>query len=68
MPPLALLFGVPLYVDPEVLLHETVVFAAGSQTQSVKLRTKDLLQFQQEQVTTAPLTKQAEEDHKDWIR
>ena len=67
MPPLALLLGVPLYVDPEVLLHETVVFAAGSQTQSVKLRTKDLLQFQREQVTTAPLTRQAEEDHKDWL-
>jgi prolyl-tRNA editing enzyme YbaK/EbsC (Cys-tRNA(Pro) deacylase) len=44
MPPLALLFGASLYVDPEVLHHDTVVFAAGSQTQSVRL-TKDLLQF-----------------------
>jgi Ala-tRNA(Pro) deacylase len=67
MPPLALLLGAPLYVDPEVLRHDTVVFAAGSQTQSVRLRTKDLLQFQQERVTTAPLAKQAEEDHKDWL-
>jgi prolyl-tRNA editing enzyme YbaK/EbsC (Cys-tRNA(Pro) deacylase) len=29
--------GGPLYVDPEVLQHEMVVFAAGSQTESVKL-------------------------------
>jgi Ala-tRNA(Pro) deacylase len=67
MPPLALLLGAPLYVDPEVLRHDTVVFAAGSQTQSVRLRTEDLLQFQQERVTTVPLARQAEEDHKDWL-
>jgi Ala-tRNA(Pro) deacylase len=67
LPPLALLLGGPLYVDPEVLQHETVVFAAGSQTESVKLRTADLFQFQQEQVTTAPLTRQADEDDKEWL-
>jgi hypothetical protein len=44
-----------------------VVFAAGSQTESVKLRTADLLRFQQEQVTTAPLTRQADEDDKEWL-
>jgi hypothetical protein len=54
-------------VDPEVLQHETVVFAAGSQTESVKLRTVDLFQFQQEQVTSAPLTRQADEDDKEWL-
>jgi prolyl-tRNA editing enzyme YbaK/EbsC (Cys-tRNA(Pro) deacylase) len=42
LPPLALLLGGPLYVDPEVL--------------------------QQEQVTTAPLTRQADEDDKEWLR
>jgi Ala-tRNA(Pro) deacylase len=68
LPPLALLLGGPLYVDPEVLQHDTVVFAAGSQTESVKLRTADLLRFQREQVTTAPLIRQADDDdHKDWL-
>ncbi|HZC99349.1 MAG TPA: YbaK/EbsC family protein [Actinomycetes bacterium] len=68
LPPLALLLGGPLYVDPEVLQHDTVVFAAGSQTESVKLRTADLLRFQQEQVTSAPLARQADEDDKEWLR
>lgn len=67
MPPLALLLGAPLYVDPEVLRHDTVVFAAGSQTQSVRLTTRDLLRFQRERVTTAPLAMRADEDHKDWL-
>jgi len=67
MPPLALLLGAPLYVDPEVLRNDTVVFAAGSQTQSVRLTTNDLLQFQRQRVRTVPLAKRAEEDHKDWI-
>jgi prolyl-tRNA editing enzyme YbaK/EbsC (Cys-tRNA(Pro) deacylase) len=62
-----LLLGGPLYVDPEVLQHEMVVFAGGSQTESVKLRTADLLRFQQEQVTTVPLTRQADEDDKEWL-
>ena len=31
------------------------------------LRTADLFQFQQEQVTTAPLTRQADEDDKEWL-
>ena len=30
LPPLGSLLGAPLYVDQEVLQHETVVFAAGS--------------------------------------
>jgi Ala-tRNA(Pro) deacylase len=67
MPPLALLLGAPLYVDPEVLRNDTVVFAAGSQTQSVRLTTNDFLQFQRQRVRTVPLAKRAEEDHKDWI-
>jgi Ala-tRNA(Pro) deacylase len=66
LPPLGSLLGVPLYVDQEVLQHETVVFAAGSQTESVQLRTADLLQH--EQVTTLPLIKQADENDKDWLQ
>src|SRR5262245_1123102 len=66
LPPLGSLLGAPLYVDQEVLQHETVVFAAGSQTESVQLRTADLLQH--EQVTARPLIKHADENDKDWVR
>src|SRR5215467_3950776 len=66
LPPLGSLLGVPLYVDQEVLQHETVVFAAGSQTESVQLNTADLLQH--EQVRAVPLVKHAEENDKDWLR
>jgi Ala-tRNA(Pro) deacylase len=55
LPPLGSLHGVPTYVDPEVMRHDTVVFAAGTQTESVKVRTGDL--FRNEPVTTAPLTR-----------
>ena len=66
LPPLGSLLGAPLFVDQEVLGHDTVVFAAGSQTESVQLLTADLLQH--EQVTALPLIKQADEDDKDWVR
>ena len=66
LPPLGSLLGVPLYVDQEVLAHERVVFAAGSQTESIQLRTADLLRH--EQVTAVPLIKHADEDDKDWLR
>src|SRR5262250_2979815 len=64
LPPLGSLLGAPLYLDQELLQHETVVFAAGSQTESVQLRTADLLQH--EQVTALPLIKHADENGKDW--
>jgi len=66
LPPLGSLLGAPLYVDQEVLQHETVVFAAGSQTESVQLKTADLLQH--EQATPLPLIKQADDNDKDWLR
>ena len=66
LPPLGSLLGAPLYVDQELLQHETVVFAAGSQTESVQIKTADLLQH--EQVTALPLIKHADEDDKDWLR
>ena len=66
LPPLGSLLGAPLYVDQEVLQHETVVFAAGSQTESVRLTTADLLRH--EQVTALPLIRQADEEDKDWVR
>jgi Ala-tRNA(Pro) deacylase len=66
LPPLGSLLGAPLYVDQNVLQHETVVFAAGSQTESVQLKTADLLQH--EQVTALPLIKHADDNDKGWLR
>jgi len=66
LPPLGSLLGAPLYVDQQVPRHETVVFAAGSQTESVQLRTADLLQH--EPVTALPLIQQPDENDKDWLR
>jgi len=42
LPPLGALIGAEVYVDSEVLRHETVAFAAGSQTESVSMRTQEL--------------------------
>ena len=58
LPPLGALVGAAVYVDPEVLRHDTVAFAAGTQTESVKMRTRDL--FGGEQVTTVPLVRRPE--------
>lgn len=55
LPPLGSLFGIPVYVDPEVLSHETVVFAAGTQRESVRVRTQDL--FGEEEVRVVSLTR-----------
>lgn len=65
LPPLGSLLRAKVYVDPEVMDHDTVVFAAGSQTESVKIRTEDL--FRDEPVTVAPLSRHAEEDDKELI-
>jgi len=66
LPPLGSLPGAPLYAGQEVLQHETVVFAAGTQTESVQIRTADLPRH--EQVTTQPLIKHADENGKNWPR
>lgn len=63
LPPLGSLLGAPVYVDPEVMSHETVVFAAGKQTESVKMRTEDL--FGSEAVTVVPVTRHPEESDMD---
>jgi Ala-tRNA(Pro) deacylase len=59
-PPLGSLLSMPTYVDPEVMQHETIVFAAGSRTESIKVRADDL--FRGESVTVTPLTRHPEED------
>ena len=56
LPPIPSLLGVPVYVDPELLEHETIVFAAGSQTESVQVQIQDLLRG--EEFTTVPVTSQ----------
>ncbi|MGQ0671023.1 MAG: aminoacyl-tRNA deacylase [Actinomycetota bacterium] len=60
MPPLGSLHGAPTYVDPEVMRRDTVVFAGGTQTESIKVRTEDL--FRNEPVTIAPLTRSSAAD------
>lgn len=55
LPPLGSLLGVPAYVDPEIMEHDTVIFAAASQTESVKGNPADL--FRDEQVQVVPLTR-----------
>jgi Ala-tRNA(Pro) deacylase len=55
LPPIGSLFGIQTFVDPDVMEHDTVVFAAGSRVESVKLRTEDL--FRDEPVTIASLTR-----------
>jgi len=55
---LGALLGAKVYVDPEVLGHNTVAFAAGSQSESIKMRTEEL--FGGERATTVPLIKRPE--------
>lgn len=42
IPPLGALARTPLIVDERVLEHDEVVFAAGTQEESVRMRTQDL--------------------------
>jgi Ala-tRNA(Pro) deacylase len=58
LPPLGSLLGVPLLVDPEVLDHAVVVFAAGTETESVRVATGEL--FRDEPVAVLPLTRREE--------
>jgi prolyl-tRNA editing enzyme YbaK/EbsC (Cys-tRNA(Pro) deacylase) len=52
-------------VDPEVLGHDTVTFAAGTQTESVKMQTQEL--FGTGGFTTVSLVKQPERGSDDRI-
>jgi Ala-tRNA(Pro) deacylase len=55
LPPLGSLLGVRLLVDPEVLGHETVLFAAGTETESIRVRAGEL--FRDEPLTLRQLTR-----------
>ncbi|HEV8650401.1 MAG TPA: YbaK/EbsC family protein [Actinomycetes bacterium] len=63
LPPLGGLVGAAVYVDPEVLGHDTVAFAAGAQTESVKMRTEEL--FAGVGVMTVPLVRRPERGSED---
>jgi Ala-tRNA(Pro) deacylase len=65
LPPLGSLLGVPLLVDPEVLDHEVVVFAAGTETESVRAATGEL--FRDEPVAVLPLTRHEDRARRDPI-
>jgi Ala-tRNA(Pro) deacylase len=58
LPPLGSLLGVPLLVDPEVLDHAVVVFAAGTETESIRVGTGEL--FADQPVTVLRLTRRDE--------
>ncbi|HEX6261857.1 MAG TPA: YbaK/EbsC family protein, partial [Actinomycetota bacterium] len=58
IPPIPSLLGVPVYVDPDLLAHETIVFASGTQTETVQARTEDV--FRDERYTPAPLSREPE--------
>jgi Ala-tRNA(Pro) deacylase len=55
LPPLGSLLGVRMLVDPEVLGHETVLFAAGTETESIRVRVGEL--FRDEPLTLRQLTR-----------
>jgi hypothetical protein len=50
--------GSQVFIDPEVLEHDIVVFAAGTQTESIRMGTREL--FASEQVAIVPLVKLAD--------
>lgn len=65
-PPVPALVGAPLVVDEELMRHEHIVLAAGSQRLSVEMATRDL--FGDADVTVAPISRHPEDaDMKDSI-
>ncbi|MFL6296484.1 MAG: aminoacyl-tRNA deacylase [Actinomycetes bacterium] len=65
LPPLGALLGSQVVIDPEVLEHDMVVFAAGTQTESVRMGTREL--FGVGGFTAVPLVRQAERGSDDPI-
>jgi prolyl-tRNA editing enzyme YbaK/EbsC (Cys-tRNA(Pro) deacylase) len=58
LPPLGSLLSARVFIDPEVVKQPTVVFAAGSTEQSVRVSTRDLLRL--ERAIVVPLVREAE--------
>ncbi|MCI4354193.1 MAG: YbaK/EbsC family protein [Thermoplasmata archaeon] len=59
IPPLGTLFDQPVVVDETVPEHRTVVFAAGTQTESVRVATESL--FRAEDALVAPVSRARED-------
>jgi Ala-tRNA(Pro) deacylase len=59
LPPLPSMLGLTGYVDPGVTAHETIVFAAGTRTESIKAKTSDVLEG--EPLTVSPIVRQGKE-------
>jgi Ala-tRNA(Pro) deacylase len=58
-PPLGSLLHAPVYVDPKVMRHDRIVFAAGKADTSLRARTEEL--FRAERPTVIPLARELDE-------
>ena len=56
-PPIGSILQAITFVDPEVFQHSTVVFAGGTTTESIRMRTDDV--FRSEMVRLLPLEERA---------
>lgn len=65
LPPLGSLLHAPVYVDPSVMEHDTVVFAAGRADTSLRVRTEDL--FRDEAPVVTPLIRQADDKERELL-
>lgn len=52
MPPFGNLFGLPVFVDPALAQDETIVFNAGTHTQTVRMRYADFARLVQPKVAS----------------
>ena len=57
LPPMSMMLLVPTYVDPAVMEHDEIVFAAGRSNISIRMGTRDL--FGSDPIVVAPLTAQS---------
>jgi Ala-tRNA(Pro) deacylase len=63
LPPLEDLLGIPVVIDPRALRHDTVIFAGGIETESIKACTADL--FGEEPKLVASIVRDPELDRPD---
>ena len=63
-PVLGWMLGAETLVDPSVLERDTIVFAAGTRTESVRVRTREL--FRGEHAAFVPLAAELEPARMDW--
>ncbi|MGZ4142820.1 MAG: aminoacyl-tRNA deacylase [Actinomycetota bacterium] len=65
IPPLGTLIDVPTFIDTELAAEKEIVFADGRQTESVRMRTADLLAV--EHTVVVPLTRSPNPFDQDWM-